>query len=139
MMKSLFLISAEILFRLVIGYLFISSGWGKLHDLNKVIQYFDSLHIPLASIQAPLVAGIEFAAGLLILLGLKMRLAAIPLIGIMVVALVTAKLEDISNFSSLIEIPEFLYLLLLIGIGSIESKYFSFDSRVAKKRSSLQT
>ena len=42
--------------RMTLGLVFIESGWGKLHNLEKVTSYFTELGIPFASIQAPTVA-----------------------------------------------------------------------------------
>ena len=41
--------------RIALGITFILSGWGKLHHLAQVEQYFASLHIPAPGIQAPFV------------------------------------------------------------------------------------
>ncbi len=87
--------------RLILGSIFISSGWGKLHNLDRVIGYFQSLGIPAASIQAPMVGTIEFVGGLFLLFGVFTRLAAIPLAATMVVAILTAKWDDVRQaFSS---------------------------------------
>src|SRR4051794_7388777 len=76
--------------RVAIGYVFIQSGWGKLHHLDKVIQFFTSLGIPAPQLQAPFVAGVELVGGVLVLGGLFTRVASVPLIGTMVVAILTA-------------------------------------------------
>jgi hypothetical protein len=47
----------SLLARITIGAVFIESGWGKLHNLPKVIDFFHSLGIPYAEVQAPFVAG----------------------------------------------------------------------------------
>jgi len=39
--------------RLVIGWVFLQSGWGKLHSLDNITEYFGSLHIPLPALNAP--------------------------------------------------------------------------------------
>src|SRR5213593_2333437 len=77
--------------RLCVGLVFFNSGWGKLHGLNDVIEYFRSLGIPAPEIQAPFAAGTEFVCGLLLLLGLFTRVASVPLIITMIVAILTAK------------------------------------------------
>ena len=90
-----------LLARLCIGVIFLQSGWGKLHHLDKVIAFFTSLGIPAANIQAPFVAGVELIGGGLVLLGLLTRVASVPLIGTMVVAILTAKRGDIHELSDL--------------------------------------
>lgn len=118
--------------RIVIGFVFIESGWGKFHDLGKVISYFESLGIPYSHLQAPFVAGIELVAGLLILFGLFTRTSSLPLIGIMLVAIKTAKWEDISDFSSLLGTSEFLYIVILLWLATQGSKHFALDTLICR-------
>ena len=49
--------------RLVIGVAFVVTGWGKLHNLDKVTEYFASLHIPLPGAQAAFVSTGERVGG----------------------------------------------------------------------------
>jgi putative oxidoreductase len=102
--------------RICVGWIFIESGWGKLHHLDKVIEFFRSLHIPAPEIQAPFAAGTELVCGSLILVGLLTRLASVPLIVVMTVALATAKRDDIGSLSDLFGLSEFLYILLLLWL-----------------------
>ncbi|MBA3540929.1 MAG: formate dehydrogenase accessory sulfurtransferase FdhD, partial [Deltaproteobacteria bacterium] len=44
---------------------FATTGWGKLGNLEAVTRYFDSLGIPAANVQAPMVAALELVRGLL--------------------------------------------------------------------------
>ncbi len=113
--------------RLSIGWVFVLSGWGKLHNLPKVIEYFGSLGIPAPHIQAPFVAGIEFAGGLLVLAGLFTRVVSVPLAMTMVVALLTAKRGEISSASDLFGTVEFLYLLVLGFLAAFGAGALSLD------------
>ncbi len=99
--------------RLILGFIFAQSGWGKLHNLEKVTQFFTSLGIPAAKIQAPFVATVELLCGSLLLAGLFTRFASLPLIATMVVALITAKRDAIGGWGDLFGLSEFLYILLL--------------------------
>lgn len=105
-----------LLTRIVIGVVFIESGWGKLTHLSKVVEFFVSLGIPAAHLQAPFVAGLELVAGILILLGFATRFASVPLIAIMLVAIRTAKWEDVSGLSSIFGLSEALYIVLLLWL-----------------------
>jgi putative oxidoreductase len=105
-----------LLSRLTIGYIFIESGWGKLTHLDKVVQFFTSLGIPAPRLQAPFVASVELGCGTLVLLGLFTRVAAIPLIGTMVVAIMTARWSDVKGVSDLLGLMEYLLILLLIWL-----------------------
>lgn len=122
----------ELISRIVIGLVFIESGWGKFHDLGKVISYFESLGIPWANLQAPFVAGVELLAGLFILLGLFTRLSSMPLIGIMLVAIKTAKWEEVTDFSSLLGLSEFLYIVILLWLMTQGSKYLAMDTLICR-------
>nr|HNI57421.1 DoxX family protein [Elusimicrobiota bacterium] len=68
-----------LLSRITLGFIFVQSGWGKLHHLDKVTEFFRALGIPAPGLQAPFVATVELAAGGLVLVGFFTRLAALPL------------------------------------------------------------
>jgi len=118
--------------RITIATVFIQSGLGKLNHLERTIEYFASLGIPAASIQAPFAAGTEFICGLLILIGLATRFASIPLIVVMVVAIITAKAEDVESVSSLFSISEYLYIVLLGWLVTQGAGRLSVDYLVSK-------
>jgi putative oxidoreductase len=84
-----------LLARLTLGIVFAESGWGKLHNLPRVIAFFTELGIPAPSVQAPFVAGVELVGGLLLIVGLFTPLAAVFLAATMVVAIATAKMGDV--------------------------------------------
>ncbi len=106
----------QLMARITLGGVFIESGWGKLHNLNKVTEYFQSLGIPAAHIQAPFAAGCELVCGAAVLVGLFTRLSAIPLMVIMVVAILTAKREELDGVSALFGFIEYLYIVLLLWL-----------------------
>lgn len=100
--------------RVALASVFIQSGWGKFQHLPKVIEYFESLHVPMPHLQAPFVAGVEFLGGLAILLGLGSRIFSILLSVTMVVAVITAKREDLTGILSLFDLTEVLYAILFL-------------------------
>ena len=118
--------------RLCVGLVFFNSGWGKLHGLPDVIEYFRSLGIPAPEIQAPFAAGTEFVCGLLLLLGLLTRVASVPLIITMIVAIVTAKRDELEGISSLFTFTEYLYILLLVWLGASGPGPLSLDHLLVK-------
>ena len=122
--------------RLCIGLTFIGTGWGKLHHLDKVIAFFTSLGIPAANIQAPFVACVELGCGALVLVGLATRLAAFPLIGTMVVAILTAKRGDIHELNDLLFMPELLCIVLLLWLIVKGAGDVSVDRVLTTKESS---
>jgi len=119
--------------RLTIGWIFLQSGWGKLNDLPKVVAFFTELGIPAPQFQAPLAAGTEFLCGALMLLGLGTRLASLPLIGTMLVAILTALRGDIHELSDLFGLAEYLYIALLLWLGAYGAGPISLDAVFAKK------
>jgi putative oxidoreductase len=72
--------------RLYWGWQFWQSGWGKLMDMPKVIEYFTSLGVPAPAFNAHFIALLEAVGGILLVLGLGSRLIAFPLAIDMVVA-----------------------------------------------------
>ena len=119
--------------RLTLGWVFFQSGWGKLHNLPRVIDYFASLGIPAPQIQAPFSASMELVCGSLLLLGLATRLASLPLIAIMAVAIATAKMPDIHSLSDLFGTEEYLYIALLLWLGAFGGGPISLDRFVWRR------
>jgi putative oxidoreductase len=105
-----------LLARLVVGVVFVQSGWGKLHNLPQVVAFFTQLGIPAPSVQAPFVAGVEFFGGLLLLVGLLTPLAAFLLAITMVVAIATARIGDVHSIGGLANLPEVSFFVLLIWL-----------------------
>jgi putative oxidoreductase len=76
--------------RLYWGWQLMQSGWGKLHHLDKVTDFFTSLNLPAPGLTAHFVSGLEFVGGLLLILGLGSRLIGLILSVNMLVAYWTA-------------------------------------------------
>jgi putative oxidoreductase len=119
--------------RVALGWVFVQSGWGKLHDLPRVVEYFGSLGIPAPHLQAPFVAGVELLGGMLLLGGLFTRIAAIPLAMTMVVALLTAKHGEITNAADLYGSVEFLYLLGFGFLAAFGAGLLSVDEILVRR------
>lgn len=120
---------ALLLARLAVGLLFMSTGWGKVHDLAKVTDFFAHLGIPAPAFNAVLVGYSELICGTLLVVGLLTRFATLPLIISMIVAIGTAKWKEIHGVFDLVAADEFTYLVMLIviaacGPGSVALDYF---------------
>lgn len=124
---------APTLARITVGVVFVGTGWGKLHNLDGVTEFFTSLHIPAPHAQAILVASTEFVGGLLLLLGLGTRLVAPPLAVTMVVAILTAKWDDVDSFKALLGLDEFLYLVLFVWLALAGAGPLSIDRLIARR------
>jgi putative oxidoreductase len=115
---------ALLLVRVSVGVVFLQSGWGKLHHLPDIIEFFTSLGIPYPELQAPFVSGLELVGGALLIVGLGSRLMAAPLIGTMGVAIVTAKLAEVESATDVLGFIEWHYLVffaivVLMGPGKL--------------------
>lgn len=128
---------ALLLGRLAVGLLFVSTGWGKVHDIPKVVAFFESLGIPAPGFQAVLVSWSELLCGSAIVIGLLTRLATIPLIVSMTVALLTAKRGDIHGLFDLVGQDEFTYLVVLVMIAVLGPGKLALDHLVAKRLDEL--
>jgi putative oxidoreductase len=79
--------------RLYWGWEFMEDGWGKLHNLAKVTEYFASLNLPAPAQTALFVSIIELVGGMLLAVGLFSRLTGLVLTVNMLTAYVTGDRE----------------------------------------------
>ena len=79
--------------RLYWGWQFAQTGWGKLHNLAKITDFFTSLNIPFPGVNAHFVASLELVGGILLILGLGSRAIGLLLTINMLVAYGTADRE----------------------------------------------
>jgi putative oxidoreductase len=141
-LKSPFLLAV----RLYWGWQFAQSGWGKLHNLDHVTEFFTSLGIPMPHLNAIFIANLEFFGGLLLIAGLATRFIGLVLTCNMLVAYVTADREALTSIFSdpgkfyAADPYTFLFasLIALIFGGGL----FSLDALIARKvreRRTLET
>jgi putative oxidoreductase len=123
--------------RLYWGFQFAQTGWGKLHNLPRIAAFFASLNIPFPGFNAPFVSTLEFAGGILLMLGLFSRPIAFLLACNMFVAYWTADHEAlVSIFSDpgrfyVADPYTFLFaslIILIFGAG-----LYSVDTVIAKR------
>jgi putative oxidoreductase len=122
--------------RLYWGWQLVQSGWGKLHNIDKVTEFFTSLGLPAPGLTAHFIASLEFVGGVLLILGLASRLIAVALTINMIVAFVVA---DHDALMSILSNPDKFYaaapytflfaslLVLIFGPG-----LFSVDAVIGK-------
>jgi putative oxidoreductase len=89
-----------LLIRLYWGVQLTQNGWGKLHNLSHVTEFFASLGLPVPGPTATFVSLFEFVASILLALGLLSRIAALGLTIDMFMAYITADREAFSSFIS---------------------------------------
>lgn len=75
--------------RVVLGFAFLIHGLQKFSGLEQTAGFFNSIGIPLPSIMAPIVAGIETLGGIALIAGIFTCGASILLSIVMLVALFT--------------------------------------------------
>jgi uncharacterized membrane protein YphA (DoxX/SURF4 family) len=85
--------AAVVIIRLMVGGVFLSEGIQKFMFPAEVgAGRFAKIGFPSPEIVAPLVGCCEIACGILVLLGLLTRVAAIPLMMVMLTAIATTKI-----------------------------------------------
>jgi putative oxidoreductase len=124
---------APLLGRLAVGLVFMSTGWGKVHNIEKVTHFFQELGIPAPGFHAVLVGWSELLCGTALVVGLLSRLATIPLVVSMIVAILTAKRADLHGLFDLVGFDEFTYLCVLLMIAIIGPGALSLDTLLARK------
>src|ERR1700745_1974418 len=133
--QSLFLLAV----RLYWGWQLAQNGWGKLHNLSNVTEFFVSLGLPVPGATALFVAAFELVGGILLALGLFSRIAALGVAVDMIVAYITADREALFAFFStpgrfyVADPYTFLFaglLVLIFGPGKLALDEF-LDRRVA--------
>jgi putative oxidoreductase len=86
--------------RLYWGWQFAQTGWGKLHSLPHVTEFFASLGLPAPGFTATFVATFEFVGGILLALGLLSRITALGIVIDMFMAYWTADRASLLSFFS---------------------------------------
>src|SRR5713101_382348 len=119
---------AQLLVRLFVGYFFMETGWGKLHNLDGFAQRFAGWGIPYPHFNAALSAYTELIGGLLTIFGIGTRLVSIAMIINMLVAILKVNLMSVNNLDDFVELDEPLYALaylwlLISGPGWVSVDY----------------
>lgn len=125
---------APLFARIVCGWEFMISGWGKLNNLPQVLENFIGWGILWPRFFTPLTSGIEFFGGLFLLLGLMTRISAGALGVVMLVAIKSAKWEDVvgaggfmDGLTTLLGFDETEYLALFLWLAIAGAGRLSLD------------
>jgi putative oxidoreductase len=87
-----------LLIRLMVGIVFLSEGIQKfLYPAIRGVGRFEKIGLPEPEFLGTFVGSFEVLSGVLLLLGLFTRLAAIPTLIIMIVAISTTKIDILIN------------------------------------------
>jgi len=121
------------------GWEFAEDGWGKIHNLGKVTDYFASLNLPMPGQTALFVSVVELVGGVLLILGLLSRLTGLVLTVNMIVAFLSVEGDRAALFSVFTDPDKFSaatpygflfasLVILIFGPGK-----FSLDWLIARK------
>jgi putative oxidoreductase len=125
--------AALLIARLTVGVLFVSTGWGKVNNLAKVTDFFTELGIPMPGFNAALASYAELVCGFLLVIGLASRLAAVPLVVTMAVAILTAKRGELHSVPDLFGFVEWTYLVILLVIFALGPGKIALDTLVERR------
>lgn len=125
------------LVRVMVGWVFLSEGIQKfLYPAALGVGRFEKIGIPVPNLSAPFVGAVEIVCGALLIVGLVTRLAAIPLLINISVAIATTKVPMLARagfwgtmHEARTDFCMFLGLLFLIAVGSGR---LSIDARLRR-------
>jgi len=134
--------------RIIVGYGFFDHGLAKLEKgPEKFVAIVDALGVPLPHLMAWLAIVVEFAGGLLMLVGAGITLLSLPMIAVLLVAIVTVHLPFGFTSVKLMEVtasgPKFgppgieadlLYLACIVAMFLIGPDPLSVDGIRARRR-----
>ena len=142
--------AATVLVRLIVGPVFLSEGIQKFtYPGENGVGRFAKIGIPSPEIAAPFVGVVEIVCGALIILGLLTRLAAVPLVINMLVAILSTKIPILLGYGfwgfSLRNVPYYGFwgmahemrtdwamllgsvFLLIVGAGAFSLDHYLFS------------
>jgi putative oxidoreductase len=122
-----FLWAGPLVARVIVGYVFMLSGWGKLNNLPRMIQNFTEWGIAFPEILTPVVSCIECFGGLFVILGLFTRLSGGALAVIMLVAIKSAKSDQIDSLETLLGFEESTYFAVFTWLAIAGAGKASLD------------
>ena len=119
--------------RIVTGWVFLWTGWGKLTHLPLVTENFEGWGIPAPGLMAPLASGIEFFGGILLIIGLLTRISAGALGIVMIVAVTAVQWPEVDSFLTLVGLEEVMYLALFLWLAIAGAGRVSVDYHLERR------
>lgn len=114
---SYFAWAAPLIMRIIVGYTFLLTGWGKLNNLPQITQNFIEWGIPYPNILTPFVSAVECFGGAMLILGLFTRIPAAMLAVVMLVAIKSAKWGDVDSLETLLGFEETTYFAAFLWLA----------------------
>lgn len=125
--------AGPLLARVVVGYVFMLTGWAKLNNLPHMIELFTQWGIPWPEVMTPVASGIECFGGLALILGLATRIAGGALGVVMIVAILSAKLADVDSVETLFGFEEAAYFVAFFWLAIQGPGALSLDAWIRKR------
>src|SRR5947207_15578010 len=123
--------AGPLIMRLIVGYTFMMTGWGKLNNLAQVTENFVGWGIPFPRILTPFVSGVEFFGVAMLILGLFTRIPAAMLAVVMLVAIRSAKWGDVDSLETLLGFEEVTYFAAFMWLAIVGPGAASLDRLLA--------
>jgi putative oxidoreductase len=123
----------QLLVRLFVGYFFFETGWGKAQNLDAMTERFVGWGIPVPGLSVVLSVYTELIGGALLMLGLGTRLATIPLLINMLVAIFTVNIKKVAGLDEFVELDTPLYALFFLWLLFSGPGWMSLDHLLWKR------
>ena len=121
--------------RLYWGWQLAQSGWGKLHHLANVAEYFGTLNLPMPAQMAVFIACVEFFGGIFLALGLASRITGLVLTVNLTMAYVLGDREALLSFFSdpdkFVAAAPFAFLIVSLIVLIFGSGKISLDTAIS--------
>jgi putative oxidoreductase len=118
---------APLLARVVVGWVFLWTGWGKLTHLPLVTENFAGWGVPAPGLLAPFASGVEFFGGIFLVLGLLTRISAGALGIVMIVAVMLVQREQVDSLLTFLGLEEIMYLAIFVWLAIAGAGAISLD------------
>ena len=125
-----------LIFRLILAFGFYEPAMKKVMHFSDIVQWFgNDLHIPFPFINAVMAVATECSGVVLLTLGLATRFISVPMMGVMVVAVLTVHLPNgFSCGANGYEVPFYyffmLFSLIVTGAGRFSLDYLLFKPKI---------
>jgi putative oxidoreductase len=102
--------------RILLGSIFVVSGYGKLFGLAAFAASLERRGVPFASTMAVIGAGVELFGGVAVVLGIEVRAAALLMIAFVIVAtLISHRFWELQDAARRTQTTQFSKNLAIIG------------------------
>lgn len=134
---------ALVFIRLAVGLIFFTQGILKYADPNMGVNRFTKIGFPHPYFTAHFVGTFEIVCGLLIVIGLIARIAAVPLLIVILTAIATTKVPELSRanqgfwFMVSDARADFSMLMGLLFLLRTGAGLWSVDARLARSTSDV--